>query len=92
MVTLAKIRAYEEGDRLPAFVDGKETHVELDPNRYFECWQPDSLLDDGYNLVIAVDQKVIRFMSIDFDFFGEEDVPKHVMEEIYEINNPKNTK
>lgn len=49
---------------------GNEVQVETDGTDSYECSQPDILDDEEFNLLIKVNNKVLKVMSIDFDFYG----------------------
>lgn len=66
----AKIRDYKRGELIPAFINDEETMIPATPQSY-ECWQPDGLDSEQYNLVLLIGYEFYRVQSFDFDFVGE---------------------
>jgi hypothetical protein len=63
-MTECKIRDYEEGDLIPS----NQGMINLNPNIWYPCEQPDELDDKEFNTVVFVDDTEIVCNSIDFEF------------------------
>jgi hypothetical protein len=66
----AKCRDYEEGDSFPYYdnrTDRESLYCPCD-NTLYECWQPDCIEDDDFNLVIMMAGYPVLARECHFDF------------------------
>ena len=63
-MALAQVRNWHKNEWLPA-ADG---HVQLRPDRWYPCSQPDELDHDEFNLIVNVNGDKLLMRSIDFNF------------------------
>lgn len=70
MTTYAKCRVYREGDMFPFIHVGEEGELACDDSEY-ECWQPDELDDEEFNLVILFHGSPLRVRGCHFDFIDK---------------------
>ena len=62
-----KCMDYDNEDRFPYCVDGIIRYKICNQTLY-ECWQPDCIEDDEFNLVILLDGVPVLVRSCHFDF------------------------
>jgi hypothetical protein len=71
MTTYAKCRDYEEAESFP-YVLGEERADKTDyypcNETLYECWMPDQIEDDEFNIVILLQGFPVRARDIHFDF------------------------
>jgi len=72
MTTYAKCRQYEKGERF-LFVSLDGDYSELQGSiecsaELYECWQPDCINDDEFNLVIMLNGFPVKARGCHFDF------------------------
>lgn len=78
MTTYAKCRDYGEGDcfpyihKCPEYLDDQELYEYCNETLY-ECWQPDSLDNEEFNMVIMHKGSPVLVRGIHFDFIDVED-------------------
>lgn len=69
MTTYAKLRDYREGDCFPYITGyGEIKYCAGDDFSWFECWLPDAIENEEFNLVILLGDLPVRVQSINFDF------------------------
>ena len=71
MTHYAKPFIYLPGDYFPFLVDKHIRFQECDETLY-ECWKPECIEDEEFNLVIVLHGNVVRARSIHFDFINQE--------------------
>lgn len=65
--TYAKCRPFKLGERFCAIIAETEITFFCTGDLY-ECWQPDAIENEEYNLVILIGARPVRARTIDFDF------------------------
>jgi hypothetical protein len=68
MTTFAMCRDYYEGETFPHSPVGEDCSYHPCSDKLYECWQPDCIEDDEFNLVIMLDNKPVLARGIHFDF------------------------
>jgi hypothetical protein len=70
MTTYAKCKDYNEGEAFPYIeLDNNEhVHFRSCDNTMYHCYQPDQLDDEEFNLILLLDQRLVRARSSHFDF------------------------
>ena len=62
---------YLEGECFPYQTPGFEQYHKCDDTLY-ECWQPDCIEDDEFNLIILIEGMPVKARGIHFDFIEVE--------------------
>lgn len=77
MTTYAKCARYDEGDsfayvhKTAEYSEDQYDYYECDETLY-ECWQPDALDNDEFNVVIILECVPVLVQGINFDFIEVE--------------------
>lgn len=69
-ITYAQCRDYEEGESFPYYDFMNDRSFLFYPcsQELYECWQPDCIEDEEFNLVIMLHNFPVRARGIHFDF------------------------
>lgn len=70
-ITYAKCQEFEEGDTFPYCIEKFEGYYNC-TNDLYECWQPNCLDDEEFNLVIIIQGVPVRVRGCHFDFVDKE--------------------
>lgn len=75
----AKLRTPENGKSIPTVFDD---YIDLNPNKFYQCWHPRGLDDDEFDCVIIVRGKPYLVNGIDLDYFSDDEAAMNAISQM----------